>query len=122
MLFISYIEFMRNYTLKYFETDSGQSPFVEWLETLKDRKTAAIIKARIERLRFGLFGDAKFLECDVFELRIHYGPGYRVYYRQSEGKIIVLLCAGDKSTQKKDIKMAIQYAKIIQETKDAKTS
>ncbi len=113
---------MKSYILKYFETDSAQSPFVRWLEALKDRKSAAIIKARIDRLRFGLFGDTKFIEHDVFELRIHYGPGYRVYYTQSAGEIIVLLCAGDKSTQKNDIKTAIKYVKILQENANAKTS
>ena len=113
---------MKSYILKYFETSSGKSPFVEWLEALKDRKSAAIIKTRLDRLRFGLFGDAKFLEQDVFELRIYYGPGYRVYYTQSVGNIIILLCAGDKSTQQKDIKIAIKYAKMLQESTNAKTS
>lgn len=89
-----------------------RSPFTEWLDSLKDRKGAAIIKARLDRLRFGLFGDSKYLDEGVYELRIQYGPGYRVYYMQSEEKIVVLLCAGDKSTQQKDIKIAIKFATL----------
>jgi putative addiction module killer protein len=107
------------YTLKYYETDTGDAPLIDWLETLKDRKTAAVIKARIERLRFGLFGDTKYLEQEVSELRIHFGPGYRVYYTQAGDKIIILLCAGDKSSQKKDIKKAIEYTKLLKENGNA---
>ena len=106
---------MQNYVLTYFEDDSGYSPFVEWLGNLADRKGVSIIRTRIDRLRFGLFGDSKYLSDGVSELRIQYGPGYRIYYTQSEGRIVVLLCAGDKSTQRKDIKTAVSYAKMLKE-------
>jgi putative addiction module killer protein len=111
---------MQSYTITYFEDDSGRSPFIEWLEKLKDRKGAAIIRARIDRLRFGLFGDSKYLDEGVYELRIQHGPGYRIYYIQSEGKVVVLLCAGNKSTQPKDIKTAIKLATLLGENNYAK--
>jgi len=113
---------MSCYPLKYFDPGFGSPSFFEWLNTLKDRRGAAVIKARVDRLRFGLFGDSKFIEQWVFELRIHYGPGYRVYYTRAGEQVIVLLCAGDKSTQQKDIKKAVQYVKLLQEELHAKNS
>ncbi|MCX7338826.1 MAG: type II toxin-antitoxin system RelE/ParE family toxin [Alphaproteobacteria bacterium] len=93
-----------------------------WLSALKDRKAAAIMKTRIDRLRFGLFGDAKHLDSDVYELRVHYGPGYRIYFTKQEDTLVVLLCGGDKSSQNKDIKKSIVYCKLLKDANDAKTS
>lgn len=64
---------------------------------------------RIGRLRLGNFGDTKSLGTGVYELRIHFGPGYRIYYGLEGNKIVILLCAGDKSSQKKDIKKAVTF-------------
>lgn len=113
---------MQTYKIIFFKEDSDHTPASAWLDVLKDRKGAAIIKARIERLRFGNFGDSEFLGAGVYELRVHYGPGYRLYYMNSnarEEKVIILLCAGDKSTQKKDIQIAKKYALLIKESDHA---
>ncbi len=73
---------------------------------MKDIKTRAKIDIKIARFRLGNFGDSKSLGQGVYELRIHFGPGYRIYYGLDGQMIVLLLCGGDKSTQKKDIKKA----------------
>jgi putative addiction module killer protein len=88
--------------------------YLKWLDKLKDRMARLRIAARLKRIREkGFFGDQKFFGDDVWELRIDYGPGYRVYYTRQDGKVIVLLCGGDKSTQADDIKLARQLAKEV---------
>jgi len=87
--------------------------FVNWLDRLSDNGARARILVRIERLAMGNPGDAKLIGERVSELRIDYGPGYRVYYKKVGNKIIVLLAGGDKRTQKKDIKSAIKLANEI---------
>lgn len=84
--------------------------FDRWLRKLKDRRAAARIQVRIERLAAGNPGDVKPVGSRIYELRITYGPGYRVYYRHETGRLVVLLCGGDKSTQNEDIKRARQIA------------
>ena len=85
--------------------------FVLFMQKLKDRRAVARITARIDRLKVGNPGDVKPVGQGVSELRINYGPGYRVYYRQVGTKVIILLVAGDKSSQAKDIKLAQRLAK-----------
>ena len=80
--------------------------FSNWLTKLKDIQGKVSILRRIKRLNVGNFGDFKYLESNIYELRITTGPGYRVYYTRKEEKIILLLIGGDKSTQQKDIKKA----------------
>jgi putative addiction module killer protein len=80
--------------------------FDKWLSGLKDIKTRTCIFSRLDRLRVGNFGDVKTVGEGVLELRIHYGAGYRIYFKQTNKTIIFLLCGGDKSTQTKDIKAA----------------
>jgi putative addiction module killer protein len=84
--------------------------FKSWMRMLKDRIARSIINARIRRLSVGNEGDSKHIGDGISELRIDYGPGYRVYYIKVEQQIIVLLCGGDKSTQTHDIKKAKQIA------------
>jgi putative addiction module killer protein len=90
--------------------------FDEWLENLRDERAKARIIARLERLErlerlaAGNQGDVKPVGDGVSELRINYGPGYRVYYMQHGAELIVLLCGGDKSTQDKDIRKAKEIA------------
>lgn len=86
--------------------------FDAWLHGLKDRRAAARIVSRLERLEGGLFGDVKFFET-IGELRIDYGPGYRIYFVKQGQTIIVLLCGGNKKTQKRDIDHAKQLAKEL---------
>lgn len=80
--------------------------FMTWERNLKDRSAKAIIAARIFRVANGLMGDVKPVGEGVSELRINYGPGYRVYFQQRGNEVVVLLCGGDKSSQPRDIKTA----------------
>ncbi len=86
--------------------------FRDWLLSLKDRTAAKKIAQRIVRLQSGLLGDAKFFD-GIGELRIDFGPGYRIYFVRSGLQIIILLCGGDKSTQRRDIARAQAMAKEI---------
>lgn len=88
------------------------STFSAWLDGLKDRKAAALVAARIERLGYGLIGDAKLFE-GIGELRIDYGPGYRIYFCRRGGMIYILLCGGTKRTQDRDIARARKMAQEI---------
>lgn len=80
--------------------------FARWLSRLKDRKATARILARIESVRQGNSGDSKSLGSGLHELRIHFGPGYRIYFTRKSGLVVLLLCGGDKSSQSKDIARA----------------
>lgn len=89
--------------------------FAKWLDGLKDTKARARVLVRIERLAGGNPGDVDSVGEGVSELRIHYGPGYRVYYKQRGEELIILLAAGDKRTQGKDIKAALALARNLSE-------
>jgi putative addiction module killer protein len=86
------------------------SGYSRWIERLRDWRAQALIDARIRRLSLGKPGDVKSLGHGLYELRIHYGPGYRVYYSQFGTTLIVLLVGGDKSSQERDIGKARQVA------------
>ncbi|MGO1076153.1 type II toxin-antitoxin system RelE/ParE family toxin [Inquilinus sp. CA228] len=85
--------------------------FSRWIDALEDRRAVARIAVRIDRLAAGHAGDAKPVGDGVSELRIDYGPGYRVYFTQRGNVTVILLCGGDKSTQAKDIARAKALAK-----------
>ena len=85
--------------------------FETWLRRLKDDNAVARIVARIRRMEQGNLGDAKSVGSGVMELRIDYGPGYRVYYVQRGAEVVILLCGGDKRTQQRDIKRAHAMAR-----------
>jgi len=87
--------------------------FAEWLDGLGDVRARARILVRIERLAAGNPGDVKAVGGGVSELRIDYGPGYRVYYKKLGNKLVILLAGGDKSTQEKDIKIALRLARNL---------
>lgn len=80
--------------------------FRKWRMRLKDERARAMIASRLDRLAFGHAGDAAPVGDGISELRIHYGPGYRVYFERRGDVLIVLLCGGDKSSQARDIKLA----------------
>lgn len=88
---------------------NGKSPFEEWFNTLRDRQARTRIRLRLDRLELGNLGDCKSVGQGVFELRIDYGPGYRVYFGQIGATVILLLCGGDKTTQQQDIHQAQTY-------------
>jgi putative addiction module killer protein len=86
--------------------------FIEWLRRLRDRRAQERITQRIVRLQAGLFGDVKYFE-GIGELRIDHGPGYRVYFVRNGDVFVLLLCGGDKGTQKRDIERAIEMAREV---------
>jgi putative addiction module killer protein len=88
---------------------NGDIPFDSWLKRLKDNGTKAKIVARVERAERGLFDDYKGLDAEIKELRIDFGPGYRVYFAIHKDEIILLLIGGDKSSQTSDIQKAKDY-------------
>jgi putative addiction module killer protein len=89
--------------------------FAQWLDELRDIQARARIQARIERLAAGNPGDVEPIGEGVSELRINYGPGYRVYLRKRGRELIILLAGGDKATQAKDIKTALRLARNLSE-------
>jgi len=92
--------------LELYVTEEGRAPFTEWLDSLRDIRGREKIRARLNRIRLGNFGDSSSVGEGVEELRIDFGPGYRVYFGQAGTKIVLLLCGGDKSTQTQDILQA----------------
>jgi putative addiction module killer protein len=88
--------------------------FRKWFAKLRDPRSATAIASRLDRLGFGHAGDAEPVGQGVSELRIHHGPGYRVYFQRRGSTIIVLLCGGDKSTQAKDIATALRLANELE--------
>lgn len=98
----------RIWTLRQYKKENGESPFRIWLsgigEPLKDR-----IQARLLRVGHGNLGDHKFLGGGVYELRMNFGPGIRVYFGLEKQTVVLLLCGGDKSTQWRDIAKAKEY-------------
>jgi len=87
-------------------TQEQKKPFSTWLLKLRDAKARAIINVRIGRLRLGNFGDCKSIGGGVSELRINFGPGYRVYFGKSGEELVLLLCGGDKDSQPSDVTKA----------------
>ena len=90
-------------------TQKGRKPFIEWLESLKDKTARYRIKERLDRVSLGNLGDYKAIGEGVFELRFTFGAGYRIYFGQDADSIILLLSGGNKSSQKQDIKKALYY-------------
>jgi len=84
--------------------------FRKWWTKLRDQRARALVAARLDRLAYGLAGDVQPVGDGISELRIHYGPGYRIYYQQRGASILVLLCGGHKGSQTDDIKLAKRLA------------
>lgn len=98
-------------TVNEYTDEKGNSPYAEWLKGLCDARAKARIIMQVDKMELGLFGDTEPIGDGLSELRIHYGPGYRVYYKKEGQTVYLLLCGGDKSTQSKDIKKAKEYWK-----------
>lgn len=94
--------------IKMYQRNDGDCPVLSWLESL-DHSIRYRIKARLARVSLGNFGEYKILGDGISELKFKFGSGYRIYYGEVDGAIILLLCGGDKKTQKQDIKMAKKY-------------
>lgn len=117
--FISYNYFMskKKRILEIYQDPGGKEPFIEWLESIKDRKTRSRIITRLDRLEVGNPGHHRHVGEGVFELKLQFGPGYRIYYGEDGPVIVILLIGGDKSTQSRDIKKAISFWKSYMEAK-----
>lgn len=100
---------MSQYKISMYKTNNGKVPFINWLESIKDATTKRRIKLRIDRMIDGNFGDTKNLGNDLFELRLFFGSGYRIYYTIENNVLVILFSGGDKSSQEDDIKKAKLY-------------
>lgn len=94
-----------------YRDENGVEPFIQWLESIKDTVTRARIKNRVSRIELGNIGDCKSLGEGLFELRLHFSSGYRVYIGNDHGTVVVLLCGGSKHSQTKNIVLARKYWK-----------
>ncbi len=92
--------------IKLLETDDGKVPFEEWYDSLRDKVTKVRVRRRLDRIELGNFGDTESVGEGIYELRLHFGAGYRVYFARLGNTVIVLIGGGDKSSQKKDIAQA----------------
>ena len=92
--------------IKLLETVEGKVPFEEWYDSLRDKITKVRVRRRLDRIELGNFGDTASVGEGIFELLLHFGSGYRVYFARVGNTIIVLVGGGDKSSQKKDIAQA----------------
>jgi putative addiction module killer protein len=95
--------------IRHYLTAAGADPFQQWLNELKDLRARIVIQRRIDRIANGNFGDHKFCRDGVWELRIDFGPGYRVYYAREGGAVVILLSGGSKRTQSADINQAVRH-------------
>lgn len=95
--------------IRHYQSTEGDQPFTQWLQDLRDQQARVRIRIRLDRLALGNFGDCEPVGGGVIELRIDWGPGYRVYCARLGQVVILLLCGGDKRTQKKDIERAKDY-------------
>lgn len=100
--------------IEFYETANGKRPFEIWLKDMKEQHTRAQVLMRLDRLKLCNFGDCKTLQEGVYELRIHYGPGIRIYYGKIGSKVVLLLCSGEKGSQSRDIAKAKEYLKDYQ--------
>ena len=98
-------------TVVTYKSESGKVPFNIWLDGLRDRKTRQRILNRLFRVETGHYGDHKLVGDGIVELRLFFGPGYRIYFGEDGDKIVVLLTGGDKNSQNKDIRQAQAYWK-----------
>jgi len=103
------------YSIRKYECLDGRIPFDDWIRTFKNRKDKARLLKRLDKIQLGNLGDWASVGDSIFELREHFGKGYRIYHAIEKQTIILLLCAGGKSSQVKNIKLAKQYWQNFQE-------
>ena len=100
---------MKERELSEYLTETGRNPFREWLHSLRDIQARARIRVRLNRVRLGNLGDCKAVGEGVLELKLDFGPGYRVYLGLAGDALVILLCGGDKQSQSRDIATAKVY-------------
>ena len=106
---LSVITYNDGMVVKIYQDEYGNQPFIGWLESIRDKATQLRIRKRLRRIEQGNLGDYRPVGDGVLELRLHFGPGYRVYCSQVGEDILLLLAGGDKSTQERDIQRAKYY-------------
>lgn len=106
--------------IKNYITEQGKEPFADWLDSLRDNRAVSKIDKRLARVKLGNLGDYKSVGEGVFELRIQYGSGYRVYFGKDGNLIILLLCGGTKNTQEEDIEKAKEYWRDYERSQNPK--
>lgn len=98
--------------IEFYKHDNNKEPFIEWFKTIKDKNTQARIIKRLVKLDYGKYGDYKDLGDSIYELKLNFGPGYRIYFGEYiDTRIVLILSGGDKSSQSRDIKKAKEYWK-----------
>lgn len=97
------------YEIKIYATENGNEPFREWLDSLKDFDTQALIFQRLQRIKLGNFGDCKPIEEGLWEFRIHHKAGIRIYYARVGQRLLLIVGDGDKRSQQRDITKAIKH-------------
>lgn len=102
--------------LQFYKTQNGREPFIEWFHALRNQRTQTRIQKRLGQLENGNLGDCRSVGGGVFELRFHFGSGYRIYFGEVDNTLILLLCGGDKSSQTSDIQRAKTYWREYKET------
>lgn len=95
--------------IRIYETENGKRPFEEWVKGLKNQPTIRRIQARLAGVSVGNFGDVKPVGEGVSELRLKFGPGFRIYFGADGDELVILLCGGDKGSQGRDIRKAKEY-------------
>jgi putative addiction module killer protein len=105
------------FEIEYYTTKEGKKPFKAWLDGLKDVMGRAKIRVRLDRARLGTLGDNRAVGEGVHELRVDYGPGYRIYFAIEGSYLLLLLFGGDKSSQQRDITIAKEYWQDYKERK-----
>jgi len=106
-----------NWRVKFYKTEGGRVPVKEWIDSLRNKKFIRRIKNRLEKVSLGYLGDCSSVGEGVNELRFFFGSGYRIYFGYDQENVILLLIAGDKDTQNKDIKNAKEIWQKYKERK-----
>jgi len=104
--------------VRIYRTRDGRVPYLQWFTGLRDARAQQKIDARIGRIRLGNLGQTRGVGAGVGELKVDYGPGYRVYFGQDGATVVILLCGGDKSTQRADIEQAKLFWAQYRKDKD----
>lgn len=94
-----------------YQLPNGKQPFSEGLDSFGDKRSESRVRARLDRIHAGNFGDTQLVGTGIWELRLHFGAGYRIYFGLDGSIFVILLCAGNKSTQEQDIRRAREYWK-----------
>ena len=102
-------------TIDFYQIPNGHEPFTRWFRSIRDTSIRRRIQARLTSVRTGSLGDHRYVGGGVWELRLDFGPGYRIYYGKVDNTIVLFLCGGGKSSQRRDIERAKNYWKEYKE-------